>query len=148
MALDLNKEYTETPDDQTKCVYCGKELGHKFTWAMAVTRSFKVCDEECKKALGEYIEKDKKRKTAMFMLIFVACIIYIVTQIFNIEARLLLWSVSQLLGGIAFFFMPYPFISFETFYRVNIKKTVRVCKTIGAFLMTTGVICAIVFLVS
>lgn len=147
MALDLNKEYTETPEDQTKCVYCGKELGHKFTWALAVTRSFKVCDQECKEALGNYINKDKKYKTVMFMLIFAACIIYMVTLIFNIKS-LLLWSISQLLGGIAFFFMPYPFVSFETFYRVNIKKTVRVCKIIGAFLMITGVICAITYFIA
>ena len=28
MALNLDKEYTERPEDQTKCVYCGNELGH------------------------------------------------------------------------------------------------------------------------
>lgn len=26
MALNLDKEYTERPEDQTKCVYCGNEL--------------------------------------------------------------------------------------------------------------------------
>ena len=57
MALNLDKEYTERPEDQTKCVYCGNELGHKYKWAMAVTRSFKVCNDECKAALESYIQK-------------------------------------------------------------------------------------------
>ena len=26
MALNLDKEYTERPEDQTKCVYCGKVI--------------------------------------------------------------------------------------------------------------------------
>ena len=142
MALNLDKEYTERPEDQTKCVYCGNELGHKYKWAMAVTRSFKVCNDECKAALESYIQKDKKRKTAMFMLIFVACVIYIITQLFSIQ-NLLLLSCSQMLGGIAFFFLPYPFISFETFYKVNIKKTVKICKVIGGLLMISAVVFAV-----
>ena len=51
MALNLDKEYTERPEDQTKCVYCGNELGHKYKWAMAVTRSFKVCKIKKEKQL-------------------------------------------------------------------------------------------------
>ena len=114
--------------------------------AMAVTRSFKVCNDECKAALESYIQKDKKRKTAMFMLIFVACVIYIITQLFSIQ-NLLLLSCSQMLGGIAFFFLPYPFISFETFYKVNIKKTVKICKVIGGLLMISAVVFAVLFFV-
>mgnify|MGYP001697351765 CR=1 FL=1 len=91
-------------------------------------------------------EKDKKRKTAMFMLIFVACVIYIITQLFSIQ-NLLLLSCSQMLGGIAFFFLPYPFISFETFYKVNIKKTVKICKVIGGLLMISAVVFAVLFFV-
>ena len=135
MALNLDKEYTERPEDQTKCVYCGNELGHKYKWAMAVTRSFKVCNDECKAALESYIQKDKKRKTAMFMLIFVACVIYIITQLFSIQNLL------------SFFFLPYPFISFETFYKVNIKKTVKICKVIGGLLMISAVVFAVLFFV-
>ena len=123
MALNLDKEYTERPEDQTKCVYCGNELGHKYKWAMAVTRSFKVCNDEC-----------------------VACVIYIITQLFSIQ-NLLLLSCSQMLGGIAFFFLPYPFISFETFYKVNIKKTVKICKVIGGLLMISAVVFAVLFFV-
>ena len=92
------------------------------------------------------LEKDKKRKTAMFMLIFVACVIYIITQLFSIQ-NLLLLSCSQMLGGIAFFFLPYPFISFETFYKVNIKKTVKICKVIGGLLMISAVVFAVLFFV-
>ena len=113
---------------------------------MAVTRSFKVCNDECKADLESYIQKDKKRKTAMFMLIFVACVIYIITQLFSIQ-NLLLLSCSQMLGGIAFFFLPYPFISFETFYKVNIKKTVKICKVIGGLLMISAVVFAVLFFV-
>ena len=77
MALNLDKEYTERPEDQTKCVYCGNELGHKYKWAMAVTRSFKVCNDECKAALESYIQKDKKRKTAMFMLLLLIQVLFL-----------------------------------------------------------------------
>ena len=56
----------------------------------------------------------------MFMLIFVACVIYIITQLFSIQ-NLLLLSCSQMLGGIAFSFT-ISIYSFETFYKVNIKK--------------------------
>ena len=79
------------------------------------------------------------------MLIFVACVIYIITQLFSIQ-NLLLLSCSQMLGGIAFFFLPYPFISFETFYKVNIKKTVKICKVIGGLLMISAVVFAVLFL--
>ena len=96
--------------------------------------------------IQQNIQKDKKRKTAMFMLIFVACVIYIITQLFSIQ-NLLLLSCSQMLGGIAFFFLPYPFISFETFYKVNIKKTVKICKVIGGLLMISAVVFAVLFFV-
>lgn len=82
MALNLDKEYTERPEDQTKCVYCGNELGHKYKWAMAVTRSFKVCNDECKAALESYIQKDKKKKNSyVYAYICSMCYLYYYTAI-------------------------------------------------------------------
>ena len=60
MALNLDKEYTERPEDQTKCVYCGNELGHKYKWAMAVTRSFAMTN--VKQSLKVIFKKIKKEK--------------------------------------------------------------------------------------
>ena len=77
MALNLDKEYTERPEDQTKCVYCGNELGHKYKWAMAVTRSFKVCNDECKAALESYIQKD----SYVYAYICSMCYLYYYTAI-------------------------------------------------------------------
>ena len=81
MALNLDKEYTERPEDQTKCVYCGNELGHKYKWAMAVTRSFKVCNDECKAALESYIQKDKKENSYVYAYICSMCYLYYYTAI-------------------------------------------------------------------
>ena len=62
MALNLDKEYTERPEDQTKCVYCGNELGHKYKWAMAVQEALRFAMTNVKQPLKVIFKKIKKEK--------------------------------------------------------------------------------------
>ncbi|MDO4312065.1 MAG: hypothetical protein Q4C52_03160 [Eubacteriales bacterium] len=126
--------------EQINCVYCGSELGYKTYWARAVTRNFKVCCPECKQKMEQYVEKDKKYKTLMYLMIFFAGISYLLSYTFGHGlVKNVPGYIAQLICGIAFAVFPYPIISFETFYKIPIRKTVMVCRVVGVLFLISGI---------
>lgn len=124
-----------------KCVYCGKRLTQDSIKAKAHTRSFDVCDSDCKAGMEEYINKDKKYKTWMFLMIFIGGIGFLLSALFGKNANSMLGAyLGQILGGAAFLFLPYPILSFETFHSVPIKRVVLISRITGGILVLWGII--------
>lgn len=121
------------------CVYCGKELPEKPYKAKAHTRSFAVCSEDCKQKTETYVQKDKKWKTLMYLLIFVGGIGFLLSAIFGGDNMLGAY-IGQVIGGLAFLLLPYPITSFETFHAMSIRGVTRLCRVIGAVLTVWGIV--------
>lgn len=125
--------------EQINCVYCGNKLEYKTYWARAVTRNFKVCCPDCKKKMERYVEKDKKYKTLMYLMIFFAGVLYLISYTFGKGAvKYIPGYIAQLICGVAFVVFPYPIISFETFYRIPIKKTLIISRVVGVLFLISG----------
>lgn len=113
-----------------RCVYCGRKIEEeKPLAAKAHTRTFPVCSEPCKAGTEQYVVRDKKYKMRLYMVIFVAALAILGTLVFERDMRLM-YGV-QVIFGIAFFLMPYPITSFESFQSCPIKVVVRICQGVG-----------------
>ncbi|MDO4269679.1 MAG: hypothetical protein Q4C72_02025 [Eubacteriales bacterium] len=125
-----------------KCVYCGRELPEKPLKAKAHTRSFNVCSEECRARTEEYVQKDKRFKTAMYLLIFVGGLGFLGSAFFGGNGPLYMLAayIGQLVAGLAFLLLPYPVISFESFHAVSIRGVTRLSRIIGALLSVSAVV--------
>lgn len=124
-----------------RCVYCGKELPEKPYKAKVHTRSFNVCCEKCKTKTEEYVTRDKRFKTAMYLLIFLGGIGFLVSAMFGSgEYSMIGAYVGQVIAGLAFLFLPYPITSFETFHNMSIKGVTLLCRIIGVVLTVWGII--------
>lgn len=55
---------------EEKCVYCGGDLPEKPTKVKVRTRSFEVCCADCAEKTEQYIKLDKRFKTALYLLVF------------------------------------------------------------------------------
>lgn len=122
-----------------KCVYCGKGITQQPIKAMANTRKFSVCSEQCKDRMETYIKQDKKYKLIMYMMIFVGGCGFLISALFGKGSQgMLVAYLGQILAGVAFLLFPYPIISFETFFSVPIKKVTMISKILGSILIVWG----------
>lgn len=124
-----------------KCVYCGKNLALENIFAKAHTREFGVCSNNCKSKTEDYVQKDKKYKLSMFLLILLGGLGFMASILFgNGENNMMLAYLGQILAGIAFLLFPYPIVSFETFFTTPIKKIIVISKVVGIFFIVWGIV--------
>ena len=124
-----------------KCVNCGKSLkGIESTDVLRVailTRSFPVCSDVCRDSVKGYIDKDKKLKKYMYLLILAAAVCVLIGAISSIQ---MFMSVALIISGLAFIFMPYPISRLETFQSTPVRTVKIICMVIGIFLAGFGAI--------
>ena len=132
-----------------KCVYCGKDLPEKPLKAKIRTRSFAVCCEACKKQTEEYVKRDKRFKTALYLLVFVGGLGFLGSAFFGGEGELRMLGayIGQLVAGLACLFFPYPVSSFESFHAMSIRGVTRLTRGIGIFLSVSAVVLIIMTLI-
>ncbi len=123
------------------CVFCGNSITEVEYLAKAHTREFGVCCEQCKKNTEIYIEKDKKYKLAMFFMILLGGIGFVLSIVLGKgETQMMMAYCGQIVAGFAFVLFPYPIISFESFFTTPIKKTMLISRIVGVFFIVWGTI--------
>ena len=68
---------------EEKCVYCGGDLPEKPTKVKVRTRSFDVCCADCAAKTEQYIKLDKRFKTALYLLVFLGGIGFVISAFFG-----------------------------------------------------------------
>ena len=101
-----------------KCVYCGGDLPEKPTKVKVCTRSFEVCCADCAAKTEQYTKLDKRFKTALYLLVFLGGIGFVISAFFGGDSplRMIGAYAGQLIAGLAFIAFPYPVTSFESFH--------------------------------
>ncbi|MFI3174561.1 MAG: TRASH domain-containing protein [Bacillota bacterium] len=123
------------------CVFCGNSITEEKYLAKAHTREFGVCCEQCKNSTEIYIEKDKKYKLAMFFMILLGGIGFVLSIVLGKgETQMMMAYCGQIVAGLAFALFPYPIISFESFFTTSIKKTMLISRIVGVFFIVWGTI--------
>lgn len=132
------KKFNPKSYDEHQCVYCGKNLenGKAPFRAKAITRDFPVCSETCKEATEAYVEKDKKLKVFLYLVLFFAAIGIFIGAIFGENPKI--YCPCVMAAGLAFIFFPYPISSFETFLDNSIKSVTRLTRLIGLIVFAAG----------
>lgn len=125
-----------------KCVYCGKDLPEKPWKAMVHTRSFETCCEYCCAQTELYVQKDKRFKTLMYLLILAGGLGFVGSAFFGGTGSFSMLGayIGQLIAGLAFLLLPYPVTSFESFHAMSIRGVTRLSRIIGALLTVSAVI--------
>ena len=83
---------------EEKCVYCGGDLPEKPTKVKVRTRSFEVCCADCAEKTEQYIKLDKRFKTALYLLVFLGGIGFVISAFFGGDSPLRLlrdWRLSH-----------------------------------------------------
>ena len=116
-----------------KCVYCGGDLPEKPTKVKVCTRSFEVCCADCAAKTEQYIKLDKRFKTALYLLVFLGGIGFVISAFFGGDSplRMIGAYAGQLIAGLAFIAFPYPVTSFESFHAMSIRGVTRLTRMIG-----------------
>ena len=126
------------------CVYCGKSIKDSESTvvveAKVRTRSFPVCSETCQAAVEGYVEKDKKLKMYMYLIILAAAVCILIGAVSANMQKLMYGGLA--IAGLAFVFLPYPISTFETFQRSPIRTVTNICRIIGVFLIVFGFVLA------
>ena len=122
-----------------KCVYCGKPVSEYNApfYATAITREFPVCSEACKAGVEAYVEKDRKFKPVLYVLMFFGSIGVFIGAIFG-EHPMIVYPCITLIGA-AMAIFPYPIYSFETFLGTSIKTVTLLMRLIGVVIFGVGV---------
>lgn len=136
--------YNHTKDDDKrahgrKCVYCGKavpEYNAPF-YATAITREFPVCSEACKAGVEDYVERDRKFKPVLYILMFFGSIGVFIGAIFG-EHPMIVYPCIALIGA-AMLIFPYSIYSFETFLGTPIKTVTLLMRLIGIVILGVGI---------
>lgn len=125
-----------------KCVYCGKNLPEKPLKAKVHTRWFDTCGEQCRTQTELYVKKDKRFKTAMYLLVLAGGLGFVGSAFLGGAGpeSMLGAYIGQLLAGLAFLFLPYPVSSFESFHAMSIRGVMRLSRIIGAALSGSAVV--------
>ena len=118
---------------EEKCVYCGGDLPEKPTKVKVRTRSFEVCCADCAEKTEQYIKLDKRFKTALYLLVFLGGIGFVISAFFGGDSplRMIGAYAGQLVAGLAFIAFPYPVTSFESFHTMSIRGVTRLTRMIG-----------------
>ena len=119
---------------EEKCVYCGGDLPEKPTKVKVRTRSFEVCCADCAAKTEQYIKLDKRFKTALYLLVFLGGIGFVISAFFGGA------YAGQLVAGLAFIAFPYPVTSFESFHAMSIRGVTRLTRMIGLVLSVSAVV--------
>lgn len=124
---------------EEKCVYCGGDLPEKPTKVKVRTRSFDVC---CAAKTEQYIKLDKRFKTALYLLVFLGGIGFVISAFFGGDSplRMIGAYAGQLVAGLAFIAFPYPVTSFESFHAMSIRGVTRLTRIIGLVLSVSAVV--------
>jgi len=120
---------------EEKCVYCGGDLPEKPTKVKVRTRSFEVCCADCAAKTEQYIKLDKRFKTALYLLVFLGGIGFVISA-----------YAGQLVAGLAFIAFPYPVTSFESFHAMSIRGVTRLTRIIGLVLSVSAVVLVVLTL--
>ena len=127
---------------EEKCVYCGGDLPEKPTKVKVRTRSFEVCCADCAEKTEQYIKRDKRFKTALYLLVFLGGIGFVISAFFGGDSplRMIGAYAGQLVAGLAFIAFPYPVTSFESFHTMSIRGVTRLTRIIGLVLSVSAVV--------
>ena len=127
--------------DGDRCVYCGAQLNenpYNRSYALATTRSFPVCGEQCAAGVTAYVEADRRKKTGLYLVLAFCAVIVLVAALAGHQGAALYASI--MVAGAGFVIFPYPVTSFETFLACPIKKATHITRGIGVALMVAGAI--------
>lgn len=80
---------------EEKCVYCGGDLPEKPTKVKVRTRSFEVCCADCAEKTEQYIKLDKRFKTALYLLVFLGGIGFVISAFFGGDSPLRMMCVCR-----------------------------------------------------
>lgn len=124
------------------CVYCGKPLGDAPLRAKVHTRAFGVCCEACREQTEAYVQRDKRFKTALYLLVFVGGLGFLISAFLGEDRPLHMVGayIGQLVAGLAFLAFPYPVTSFESFHNMSIRSVTRLTRVIGLALSISAVV--------
>lgn len=127
---------------EEKCVYCGGDLPEKPTKVKVRTRSFEVCCADCAAKTEQYIKLDKRFKTALYLLVFLGGIGFVISAFFGGDSplRMIGAYAGQLVAGLTFIAFPYPVTSFESFHAMSIRGVTRLTRMIGLVLSVSAVV--------
>ena len=127
---------------EEKCVYCGGDLPEKPTKVKVRTRSFEVCCADCAEKTERYIKLDKRFKTALYLMVFLGGIGFVISAFFGGDSplRMIGAYAGQLVAGLAFIAFPYPVTSFERFHAMSIRGVTRLTCIIGLVLSVSAVV--------
>ena len=74
---------------EEKCVYCGGDLPEgPDRKAKVRTRSFEVCCADCAEKTEQYIKLDGRFKTALYLLVFLGGIGFVISAFFGGDSPL------------------------------------------------------------
>ena len=104
------------------------------------TRSFEVCCADCAEKTEQYIKLDKRFKTALYLLVFLGGIGFVISAFFGGDSplRMIGAYAGQLVAGLAF--IAYPVTSFESFHAMSIRGVTRLTRMIGLVLSVSAVV--------
>jgi ribosomal protein L24E len=120
-----------------RCLYCGKKIKTQTYHVKVSNNTYPVCSEKCQSKAEEYIEKDKKHKTILYITMFFSCIGILVVSLFNDRSRI--FYAIQICVGAAFLILPYPINSYDSLHNCSIKKLRLICRILGLFLIVFGI---------
>lgn len=123
---------------ESTCVYCGTSLEGEAYHVQVKSTDYEVCSAECKAAGEKYLERDKRFKLPLFLVIAAAAVAIILAALS--EKNTTGAYIMQILVGLAFVALPYPVMNFSTFKNCSIKRTTLITRIIGAFLAVFGAI--------
>lgn len=121
-----------------KCVYCGNQLPEKPLTVKVKETDFEVCSQTCQQASEKYLARDKKLKMVLYLVVFAAAIVIILTAI--AEGSMVGANIAQIAVGLAFIVLPYPISNFTTFKSCPVRTTVLITRIVGAVLLVSGVV--------
>ena len=106
------------------------------------TRSFEVCCADCAEKTEQYIKLDKRFKTALYLMVFLGGIGFVISAFFGGDSplRMIGAYAGQLVAGLAFIAFPYPVTSFESFHAMSIRGVTRLTRIIGLVLSMSAVV--------
>ena len=97
---------------------------------------------DCAAKTEQYIKLDKRFKTALYLLVFLGGIGFVISAFFGGDSplRMIGAYAGQLIAGLAFIAFPYPVTSFESFHAMSIRGVTRLTRMIGLVLSVSAVV--------
>jgi hypothetical protein len=122
------------------CVWCGKPLDpdtHKRHYMEISKRFYPVCDEDCEQEVRGFVEKDRKYKPVIYIVLFFAVIVMFFASF--AEWRDIVIAPSLIVCALAFILFPYPFSNPDTFTILPMRRSRVASRIVGAVLLAVGI---------